>query len=409
VPRGEHAGAEKGDRVGARSASRWGSITERQKQGGTLIGLLLLALVYPFLDEALRLQQYNLGMSTLVPIFFFVILALGLNIVVGFAGLLDLGYAAFYVIGAYTTALLTSPQSPLYESLRATPLVNFWVALALSVVMAALFGVLLGAPTLRLRGDYLAIVTLAFGEIVPRVFLNLPEYTKGAAGINPIAYPTFFGYQFTLDPTGARWWYYLILIIGLVSIFAIVRLRDSRLGRAWMAMREDELAAASMGIDLVKTKLLAFALGASFSGFAGSAYAAYLQVVSPDQFNFSISVIVLVMVILGGLGNIWGVILGGFIIGFFDNVLVRTINDWIRAAGAASGSPALREFNLEQYKFGIFGLALVLLMLLRPEGLVPSARRKAELHPETDQVLEQEDMLYELSGESLEPMERPRS
>jgi branched-chain amino acid transport system permease protein len=348
------------------------------------------------------LQQYTLGMSTLIPIFFFIILALGLNIVVGLAGLLDLGYAAFYVIGAYTTALLTSPQSPFYESLRNTPFVHFWPALIISVLMAGLFGVLLGAPTLRLRGDYLAIVTLAFGEIVPRIFLNLDQYTKGAAGINPIAYPNFFGYTLSLDPKDAKWWYYLILMIGLISIFIILRLRDSRLGRAWMAIREDELAAASMGIDPVRTKLWAFALGASFSGFAGAAYAAYLQVVSPDQFNFSISVIVLVMVILGGMGNVWGVILGGFIIGFFDNVLVRTISDWLRGLGQAVGSPALSEFNLEQYRFAIFGLALVLLMLLRPEGLLPSARRKAELHPESDDILHREDELFAMSGETLD-------
>jgi branched-chain amino acid transport system permease protein len=269
--------------------------------------------------------------------------------------------------------------------------------------MAALFGVLLGAPTLRLRGDYLAIVTLAFGEIVPRVFLNLDQFTNGAAGINPIAYPNFFGNQFSLDPTTASWWYYLILAIGLVAIFFSIRLRDSRLGRAWMAMREDELAAASMGIDLVKTKLLAFALGASFSGFAGAAYASYLQVVSPDQFNFSISVMVLVMVILGGMGNIWGVILGAFIVGFFDNVLVRTISGWLQSIGQAIGSPALSEFNLEQYRFAIFGLALVLLMLLRPEGLLPSARRRAELHPETEAIQSQENEMFTMTGETLEP------
>jgi branched-chain amino acid transport system permease protein len=374
-----------------------------RRRHAILLGLfLLLALLYPFLDEALRLQQYNLGMSTAIPIFFFIILALGLNVVVGFAGLLDLGYAAFYVIGAYTTALLTSPQSPFYPALQNTPFANFWTALVMSVIMATLFGVLLGAPTLPLRGDYLAIVTLAFGEIVPRMFLNLDQYTKGAQGINPIAYPNFFGFQFSLDPTVGRWWYYLILAIGLLSIFVILRLRDSRLGRAWMAIREDELAAASMGVDPVRTKLLAFALGASFSGFAGAAYASYLQVVSPDQFNFSISVIVLVMVILGGLGNVWGVVLGGFIIGIFDNVLVRTISDWLRGIGEATDNSGLREFNLEQYRFGIFGLALVLLMLLRPQGLAPDPRREAELQPESPEIAAQENTLYSMSGESLE-------
>jgi branched-chain amino acid transport system permease protein len=315
----------------------------------------------------------------------------GLNIVVGLAGLLDLGYVAFYAIGAYSYALLAQ-----YFGL------SFWICLPLAGILAAFWGVILGFPVLRLRGDYLAIVTLAFGEIVPRIFLNLDRYTMGAQGINPIAYPIFFGYQLTLDPKDARWWYYLILVIGLISIFAILRLRDARIGRAWMAIREDELAAASMGVDPVRTKLWAFALGASFSGFAGAAYASYLQVVSPDQFNFSISVIVLVMVILGGMGNVWGVILGAFIIGFFDNVLVTTISQWLRGLGQAIGSPALQDFNLEQYRFGIFGLALVLLMLLRPEGLLPSAERKAELHPESDTIAAQENALYTVTGESLE-------
>jgi branched-chain amino acid transport system permease protein len=372
---------------------------ERRKQIVILGAVLLLALLYPGLDNVLRLQQFNLGISTLIPIFFFIILALGLNIVVGFAGLLDIGYAAFYVIGAYTTALLTSPQSPFYTVFH----LNFWLALAASVAVAALSGILIGAPTLRLRGDYLAVVTLAFGEIVPRVFLNLDQVTRGAAGINPIAYPNFFGLQFSLDPAVAHWWYYMILVIGLLCVFLIFRLRDSRLGRAWMAMREDELAAASMGIDLVRNKLLAFSLGASFAGFAGAAYAAYLQVVSPDQFSFSISIMVLVMVILGGMGNIWGVILGGFIVGFFDNVLVRTISGWVQSLGASLGHAGLTEFNLEQYKFGIFGLALVLLMTFRPEGIMPSARRRAELHPEDEAVAAQENALYSMDGERLEP------
>lgn len=361
----------------ARSSPSQTARRDRQRHLLTLGVFFVLALIYPFIDETFRLQQYNLGMSTAIPIFFFIILALGLNIVVGFAGLLDLGYAAFYVIGAYTTALLTSPQSPFYDLTKGTIFENFWVALVMSVIMAGLFGFLLGAPTLRLKGDYLAIVTLAFGEIVPRIFLNLDKYTKGAQGINPIAYPNFFGLQFSSDPASGKLWYFLIITIGLVSIFAILRLRDSRLGRAWMAIREDELAASAMGIDPVRTKLLAFALGASFSGFAGAAYAAYLQVVSPDQFNFSISVIVLVMVILGGMGNTWGVVLGGFIIGFFDNVLVKLISDWLREIGKATGSEGLKEFNLEQYRFAVFGLALILLMLLRPQGLAPSQQRAA--------------------------------
>jgi branched-chain amino acid transport system permease protein len=374
----------------------------RRKQVLTFAGVLALAVVYPFIADRLNLQQYNLGISTVVPILFYIILALGLNIVVGFAGLLDVGYAAFYVIGAYTTALLTSPQSPWYQVLETTPLSNFWVALVLSVIVAGGSGILLGAPTLRLRGDYLAVVTLAFGEIVPRIFLNLDKVTRGAQGINPIAYPNFFGLQFSSDARVNVYWYFLILFILILCVFATLRLKYSRLGRAWMAMREDELAAASMGVNLVRTKLLAFSLGASFAGFAGAAYASYIQVVSPDQFSFSISIMVLVMVILGGMGNVWGVILGGFIIGFFDNVLVKTISDWIKEIGKITGNINLQEFNLEIYKFGIFGLALVLLMLLRPEGLLPSAHRAAELHPDSEDILAQENELYGMTDESPE-------
>src|SRR5437868_5138180 len=201
----------------------------------------------------------------MIPVLIFTLLALGLNIVVGYAGLLDLGYAAFFAIGAYTAAFLTSPQSPLPFR------TDFWIALLASWAVAALFGVVLGAPTLRLRGDYLAIVTLAFGEIVPRVFLNLEQWTRGSKGISPIGRPHFpwiesssgggaAVVQKELFATDQTLWYYLILLVGAVSVFIIIRLRDSRLGRAWMAIREDEVAASSMGIDLVRTKLMAFAL-----------------------------------------------------------------------------------------------------------------------------------------------------
>src|SRR5215212_10754158 len=214
-------------------------------------------------------------MGSMNPILIYTILALGLNIVVGFAGLLDLGYAAFFAIGGYTAAFLTSPQSPLPEQYKT----DFWVAMVLSWVVAAAFGVILGAPTLRLRGDYLAIVTLAFGEIVPRAILNMEKYTGGSKGLNPIGRPHGFGTE--LLASDQVHWYYLIVIVGAISVFAINRLHDSRLGRAWMAMREDEVAAASMGINLVRNKLWAFSLGASFSGFAGSLYASMLQFIDP--------------------------------------------------------------------------------------------------------------------------------
>src|SRR5438105_8222237 len=218
-------------------------------------------------------------MGAFSAILIYTLLALGLNIVVGFAGLLDLGYAAFFAIGGYTAAFLTSPISPWAEFIQA----NFYVAMILGFVIAALFGVILGAPTLRLRGDYLAIVTLAFGEIVPRVFLNLEHITGGSRGLNPIGRPSIGSYELGFDQLP---WYYLIVLVGTLSIWAILRLYNSRLGRAWIAIREDELAAASLGINLVSTKLLAFALGASFAGFAGSIFASLFQFIDPFQFDF---------------------------------------------------------------------------------------------------------------------------
>jgi branched-chain amino acid transport system permease protein len=350
--------------------------------------------LYPLID-----MLFGFGrMGSMNPILVFTLLALGLNIVVGFAGLLDLGYAAFFAIGGYTVAFLTAPQSPLVQ---AGYVANFWAALLISFVVAAIFGLILGAPTLRLRGDYLAIVTLAFGEIVPQAIRNLEGLTNSTKGMNPIGRPAFQGLDLIGDAAPPAWmsalvgqffkgervellasdqvpWYYLILAVTILSIFVIVRLRDSRLGRAWMAMREDEIAAASMGIDLVKTKLLAFALGASFSGFGGALYASMLQYIGPDQFDFSISIILLAMVIMGGIGNIWGVMFGGIVLGVFNFILVDSASGWLRSLSGVLGMPFL-AIDLVNAKLMIFGLSLVLMMLLRPEGIFPSAQRKAEL------------------------------
>lgn len=331
------------------------------------IGFLVFALVYPVLDITFGWQR----MGSMNPIFIYVILALGLNIVVGYAGLLDLGYAAFFAIGGYTVAFLTAPQSPLPFR------TDFWVAMALSWVVAAVFGVILGAPTLRLRGDYLAIVTLAFGEIVPRAFLNLEKWTNGSRGMNPIGRPHLFEKE--LLSSDQVPWYYLILAVTLISVFIIVRLHDSRLGRAWMAMREDEPAAASMGIDLVRTKLLAFALGASFSGFAGSMYASMLQFIDPFQFDFSISIIVLSMIILGGIGNIWGVMVGAVVMGVFNFIVTDAATGWVRVAGATLGVPFLQSADLSSSKLLLFGLVLVVLMAVRPQGLFPSMQVEAQI------------------------------
>jgi branched-chain amino acid transport system permease protein len=356
-----------------------------------LTTLIIFLAIYPIIDRVLGLNKMGAWPSILI----YVMLALGLNIVVGFAGLLDLGYVAFFAIGGYTAAFLTSSQSPLAPYIST----NFYVAMALAFFVAAVFGVILGAPTLRLRGDYLAIVTLAFGEIVPRVILNLEAWTKGSRGINPIGRPPVPWVEDgqiqtrELQNINQTEWYYLIFIVLAISVFAIYRLQNSRIGRAWMAMREDELAAASMGIDLIQTKLLAFALGASFAGFAGSLWASMLQVIDPFQFDFSVSIIVLAMIILGGIGNIWGVIFGGVVLGFYDRVLTSDMTNWLRAIGTATEipliSPFLATIDLTNYKFGIFGAALVILMLTRPEGIFPNRQRAAELHADMPEELDQ--------------------
>ena len=301
----------------------------------------------------------------------FILLALGLNIVVGLSGLLDLGYAAFFAIGSYTYAFAASPFTGLNFP--------FWPMLFVGLAVAAIFGILLGAPTLRLRGDYLAIVTLGFGEIVPIVFLNSGQYTGGPNGIGGIYKPVVgdFTYGFL-----NQWPYFITMVVILTVVFIFTyRLENSRLGRAWMAVREDELAAASNGVNTVTTKLLAFAIGASTAGFAGVFNAAKLTNVSPDQFAFTVSFTVLAMVVLGGMGNIWGVAIGAFIIYSIQSVLLKQLNSFMDTINI----PILRDIDFIQYQFLLYGLALVLMMLLRPEGLFPSKRRARELHAAEEQ------------------------
>ena len=309
----------------------------------------------------------------------FVLLAIGLNVVVGLAGLLDLGYAAFFAIGAYTMAYGASGYSGLD-----TP---FWIMIVVGAFVAAVFGLLLGAPTLRLRGDYLAIVTLGFGEIVPLVFLNADTYTNGTNGITGIAQPSLYGlagingFGFT-NP----WPYYItVLLIITIATMLVYRLQDSRLGRAWVALREDELAAASMGINTVSTKLLAFAIGASTAGLAGVFYSAKLASITPQQFEFQVSFTALAMVVLGGMGNTWGVILGAFIVYEIQSQGLHQLDAFAKSLHAPPISLGpitldLSTINFINYQYLLFGLALVLMMLLRPEGLFPSRRRREELH-----------------------------
>ncbi|MFN8559589.1 MAG: branched-chain amino acid ABC transporter permease [Dehalococcoidia bacterium] len=365
---------------------RWATLTHQQRRVAMFGVALAAAVLFPLVDGLLNLQL----MGAAVPIAIFVVLAVGLNIVVGYAGLLDLGYAAFFAIGAYTMAFFTSPQSPLPFG------TSFWVALGLSFFVAAGFGAVLGAPTLRLRGDYLAIVTLAFGEIVPDMVRNLEAVTRGNKGMSPIGRPTVFGFDLGQTQTD---WYLLILAVLALTVFLIVRLHDSRLGRAWKAMREDELAAAAMGIDLVQTKLLAFALGASFSGFAGSLYAGFLQTVDPEQFRFDTSIIVLAAVILGGMGNIWGVVGGAVVIGLFDRVVADRLQGWVDGLGRALNAGFLVGLPISTSKLLVFGAALVLTMLVRLEGSFPVAPAAPELHAGPAEAEQERETLYDVQAE----------
>jgi branched-chain amino acid transport system permease protein len=302
----------------------------------------------------------------------YVLLALGLNIVVGFAGLLDLGYIAFYAVGAYTYALLASPQFGLH--------LPFWVILPIGALVAALFGVLLGAPTLKLRGDYLAIVTLGFGEIV-RIFLNNlsrpVNLTNGPQGITRIDPFSVGEFSFSrpenilgVDFSGPIKYYYLLLAVLVGVLVVNVRLQNSRIGRAWEAVREDETAARAMGINTTHMKLLAFAMGASFGGVAGGMFSAIQGFISPESFVLVESIMVVAMVVLGGMGNIWGVVLGALLLSFVPEILRWTVEPLQRALfGRMLVEP-------EVIRMLIFGLALVLVMLYRPAGLLPSAFRR---------------------------------
>jgi branched-chain amino acid transport system permease protein len=305
----------------------------------------------------------------------YVLLALGLNIVVGFAGLLDLGYIAFYAVGAYTYALLASPHFGLH--------LPFWIILPIGAGIAALFGVLLGAPTLKLRGDYLAIVTLGFGEIV-RIFLNnlsrpvnITSGPQGIARIDPFSIDGFSFASFQtiggLDFSGPIKYYYLLLAVMLAVIVVNLRLQNSRIGRAWEAIREDEIAARAMGINTRNLKLLAFAMGASFGGIAGGMFSAIQAFISPESFVLVESIMVVSMVVLGGMGNVWGVILGALLLSFTPELLRWTVEPLQLALfGRTLMEP-------EVIRMLLFGLALVLIMLFRPAGLLPSAVRKREL------------------------------
>ncbi len=329
----------------------WASLDPRLK-GFVILGLCAF---YPLFD------QNPAHLNFLADACTFILLALGLNIVVGFAGLLDLGYAAFFAIGSYSYAMLASGQFNIH--------IPFWVMLFVASAIAAIFGILLGAPTLRLRGDYLAIVTLGFGEIVPQTFLNLSQWTNGPNGISALDQPVLFNYRFGLQTLP---YFYVGLALVALAIVVVHNLQDSRLGRSWMAIREDELAAAHMGINTTKAKLSAFALGASFSGLAGVAYASKLNLVSPDAFQFNVSIFVLSMLVLGGMGNIYGVIAGSFLLSSLERFILPQATIFAHDLGFS-------QIDFSNFRFLMYGLILACIMLFRPAGLFPSRQRAAEL------------------------------
>jgi branched-chain amino acid transport system permease protein len=351
-----YAWATRGSRVRARTAA-WPDDRRRTAKIVVYLATIGLLLLLPQIVGS-RLSE------VIGTVGLYVLLGLGLNIVVGFAGLLDLGYVAFFAVGAYTTALFTSPASPAF-----TPELPFWGALPFVIMASALIGLAVGAPVLRLRGDYLAIVTLGFGEIAREIFKSAwaQPVTGGAQGILSVAEPL----PFTRDPQSI---YYPILFFCILAAIGATTLATSRVGRAWNAMREDESVAEATGVNTVTYKLLAFGLGAAFGCLAGAFFAGKIGVVFPDSFNILVSINALALIILGGMGNIAGVVLGAF-------VLV--------------GLPELlREFA--EYRLLIYGAVLVAMMILRPEGLLPSRTRRAELHERED---DDEEMYEEDAGE----------
>jgi branched-chain amino acid transport system permease protein len=390
----------------------WQSIPQPIRRPIPLLIVLGGALAYPFIYQDLRslgeLGDFFPQLGSVVIILVFTMMAVGLNIVVGYSGLLDLGYVAFYAAGAYTAGWLASGQfdqvsfhfgSPGISSDVNGVHISLWLVLLVAGAFTAITGILIGLPTLRLRGDYLAIVTLGFGEIIPQVVRNGDDFggfnlTNGTFGINPIDSPGFgetlndtlglpVSYQASFERE--RLFYWTILALLLITVFCSVRLRDSRLGRAWIAIREDETAAAAMGVPLMRTKTWAYAIGAFFGGIAGAYYASFKSGAFPSDFYFNISIFLLCMVILGGMGSVWGVVAGGLILGWL-NV------EGLAVIGSKFNEAAGTNIEIAKYQFGIYGTIIVLMMLFRPTGLIPERRRKRELEEGVH-----DESLYEVS------------
>ena len=375
------------------------------------VAVLAIAISYPYYVGDLP-QMPVFGpfpqISTMVVMMIFTMMALGLNFVVGYAGLLDLGYVAFYAMGAYMAGWFASNQFAKQKlDLGAVGLypgwsgfhITVWLVLLMAGIATAIVGVLIGLPTLRLRGDYLAIVTLGFGEIMPQVARNGDNLfgtgfnlTNGTGGITPIDGPGFGNWADQHLHLPANYlnaqnfdslYFWTSIVLVLITVFCSMRLRDSRIGRAWIAIREDETAAAAMGIPLMRTKTWAYATGAFFGGVAGAYYASYKSGAFPDDFFFNISVFILCMVILGGMGNIAGVIFGACFLAYLDREGLANIGAWLNGHFGPSGSDVQlwhKTLDVPLYEFGIFGAILVIVMLFRPEGLIPSQRRAAEFH-----------------------------
>jgi branched-chain amino acid transport system permease protein len=368
---------------------------------GALLALALVAVAFLYpqyvesLGDLIVIGDFIPSVNSMVIMIVFTMMAVGLNMVVGYAGLLDLGYVAFYAAGAYTSAWFASQQFDQWTFhfgsvgiAKEVPGIHLslWLVLVIAGLFTAFAGILIGLPTLRLRGDYLAIVTLGFGEIIPQVVRNGDnvfgfDLTHGTFGISPIDSPGFgsvgeslglpLSYQQSFER--AQWFYWTALALLLITIFCSVRLRDSRLGRAWIAIREDETAAAAMGIPLMRTKTWSYAIGAFFGGVAGAFYASFKSGAFPADFYFNISVFLLCMVILGGMGSIWGVVLGGMILGYLNVEGLATIGSEVQ------GATGWDWFEPTKFQFGVYGVIIVLMMLLRPEGLIPERRHKIEL------------------------------
>jgi len=351
-------------------------------------GLVLFGLLYPFLVDTLQslpvIGDFVPTTGSMVVMLILTMMALGLNVVVGYAGLLDLGYVAFYAAGAYVAAWFASLQfdqvtlhigSAVDGDLPGIH-ISMWLVLIAAGVFTTIVGILIGLPTLRLRGDYLAIVTLGFGEIVPQFVRNADslggfDLTNGTFGITPIDSFAIGGFVFREQENKDDLYFWTAIGLILFTVFCCIRLRDSRLGRAWIAIREDETAAAAMGVPLMRTKTWSYAIGAFFGGIAGAFFASYRAGAFPADFYFNISIFLLSMVILGGIGSIWGVFAGGMILAYLNIEGLSTIGSKIQDAGV--------EFDPTKYQFGIYGFIIVVMMLFRPTGLIPERRHKIEL------------------------------